>query len=101
MIVQWYAMSTCHQKWVTLFRDGAVFVAGGGILSVMYIALFHKLGYISASAVNMMPVIWITTLLATVVEALPVYHTLDDNLTVPVVAATVGQFLMYGLRCLK
>ena len=65
---------------------------------MMYIALFHKLGYIVASADSMMPVIWVTSLLATVVEALPVYQIMDDNLTVPVVTATVGQFLMHGLH---
>ena len=85
-------------KRVSLVRKLAPFVAGGGILSVMYIALFHKLGYISTSADSMMPVIWVTALLATVVEALPIHQTFDDNLTVPVAAATVGQLLLHGLR---
>lgn len=73
-------------------------VAGGGVLSVVYIALFHRLGYIADSAYSMMPVIWLTSFFATVVEALPVHHALDDNLTVPVAAATVGQLLMHGLH---
>lgn len=73
-------------------------VAGGGVLSVVYMALFHKLGYIANGAYSMMPVIWLTALCATVVEALPVHYTLDDNLTVPVAAAAVGQLLMHGLH---
>lgn len=46
----------------------------------------------------MMRVIWLTSLFATVVEALSVHQALDDNLTVPVAVATVGQLLMRGLH---
>lgn len=67
-------------------------------MSVIYIALFHKLGYIAASVDSVMPVIWVSSLLATVVEALPVHQTVDDNLTVPIAAATCGQLFMHGLR---
>lgn len=63
-----------------------------------YIALFHKLGYFAASAYSMMPVIWTTSLLATIVEALPIHQRLDDNLTVPLVSAAVGQLFMQGLH---
>ncbi|KAL3131034.1 hypothetical protein ABBQ38_000353 [Trebouxia sp. C0009 RCD-2024] len=71
---------------------------GGGLLSMTYIALFHKLGYFAASAYSMMPVIWTTSLLATIVEALPIHQRLDDNLTVPLVSAAVGQLFMQGLH---
>ena len=63
-----------------------------------YIALFHRLGYFEASAHSMMPVIWGTSCLATIVEALPIHRTLDDNLTVPLVSAAVGQLLMQCLH---
>ena len=101
MPVHWYAMLPAilnFLKWFWLVRNSALLIAGGVILSLMYIALFHKLGYIAASADSMMPVVWVTSLLATVVEALPVHQTIDDNLTVPLTAATVGQLLMHGLH---
>lgn len=75
-------------------------LAGGGALSMLYIALFHKFGYYQASAQNMMPIILITSLAATVVEALPIYETLDDNLTVPLTAAIIGQVLMQNMHIL-
>lgn len=78
-------------------NGGKSFVAGGGVLSMTYIALFHKLGYFAANARSMMPVIWATSFVATVIEALPIHQRLDDNLTVPLVSAAVGQLLM---RCL-
>lgn len=67
---------------------------------MLYIALFHKFGYYQASAQNMMPIILITSLAATVVEALPIYETLDDNLTVPLTAAIIGQVLMQNMHIL-
>lgn len=59
-----------------------------------YIELFHHFGYYKEDVHTMMPVIWSTSLACTVVEALPIYQKLDDNLTVSVTAAAVGQLLI-------
>ena len=62
-----------------------------------YIYLFGSLGYYQSSINSLLPVIWITSLVATLVEALPMYENLDDNLTVPLISAIVGQ-LLYMLQ---
>ncbi len=66
-------------------------------MSMGCIALFHNLGYFKSTAHSMMSNIWMTSLMATLVEALPIYGWLDDNLTVPITASIVGQLLMPAL----
>ncbi|KAL0028733.1 hypothetical protein WJX79_003020 [Trebouxia sp. C0005] len=70
---------------------------GGAVMSMVYIALFHSMGYFTNTMQNMLGVIWMTSLVATAVEALPVYGWLDDNLTVPATAAILGQMLQSTL----
>jgi len=67
--------------------------AGGAVMSMVYIALFHSMGYFTNTMQNMLGTIWMTSLVATAVEALPIYGWLDDNLTVPATAAILGQIL--------
>lgn len=63
-------------------------------MSMAYIALFHTMGYCRSTVQSMLAVIWTAAFAATVVEAMPIYGWLDDNLTVPVTAAVVGRLLM-------
>ena len=49
----------------------------------------------------MMPIVLVTSLAATSVEALPIHQTLDDNLTVPLTAAILGQMLMQNTHTLN
>ena len=63
-------------------------------MSVAYIALFHTIGYCRSTVQSMLTAIWTAAFVATFVEAMPIYRWLDDNLTVPVTAALVGQLLM-------
>ena len=71
--------------------------AGGGALSMLYIELFHKLGFYDATAQSIKSAVFVTSLAAAAVEALPMYHTLDDNLTVPLTAAAFGYLLLPGM----
>lgn len=68
--------------------------AGGAVASTIYIAAFDALGYFNIQTKSMLPVIWLTSLAATIVEGLPIYSHCDDNLTVPVVTAFAGNWLM-------
>ena len=63
-------------------------------MSMAYTALFHSLGYYEITMQRMMFSIWMTSLMATLVEALPIHGQLDDNVTVPIAAAAIGQLLM-------
>ena len=63
-------------------------------MSMAYIALFHVMGYIANPVQGMLGVVWVAAFVATTVEAMPIYGWLDDNLTVPVTAAVLGQLLM-------
>ncbi|KAL0047392.1 hypothetical protein WJX82_002228 [Trebouxia sp. C0006] len=56
-------------------------LTGGAVMSMVYIALFHSMGYFTNTMQNMLGTIWMTSLVATAVEALPIYGWLDDNLT--------------------
>ena len=52
------------------------------------------MGYFDISKKSTVPVIWLTALLATIVEGLPIYSFVDDNFTVPLAAAVFGQLLV-------
>ena len=70
--------------------------AGGSALALAFIAYFQSFGYFSVGeAVS--PVLAGCALAATAAESLPVSDTLDDNLTVPVVAAATGAVLLSTL----
>lgn len=68
--------------------------AGGAVVSTAYVTLFSSMGYFAISKKSTVPVIWLTALLATIVEGLPIYSFVDDNFTVPLAAAVFGQLLM-------
>ena len=63
-------------------------------MSMAYIALFYTMGFCRSTVQSMLTAIWTAAFAATIVEAMPIYRWLDDNLTVPVTAAVVGQLLM-------
>ena len=63
-------------------------------MSTAYITFFSSMGYFDISKKSTVPVIWLTALLATIVEGLPIYSFVDDNFTVPLAAAVFGQLLV-------
>jgi len=64
---------------------------------MLQVVLFHSIGYFPNTMQNMLGIIWMTSLVATAMEALPIYGWLDDNLTVPATAAILGQILQSTL----
>ena len=92
-----YALLYIHKSSLIDTQHRLMHAAGGAVMSMVYIALFHSMGYFTNTMQNMLGVIWMTSLVATAVEALPIYGWLDDNLTVPATAAILGQILQSTL----
>lgn len=67
-------------------------------MSTGFVALFTHLDYFPGSAQAMLPAILATSLVAAVVESLPVNQLVDDNFSVPAVAALMGHFMLHSLR---
>ena len=66
-------------------------------MSTAYIAFFSWIGYLKSNVQSMLPVIWTASVAATLVEGLPIYRYVDDNLTVPIAAALSGEVIMWLL----
>lgn len=64
--------------------------AGGLAMSLGLIALFCQFGYLECDWPVMIATVAAISLAATVVESLPVNQVVDDNLSVPGVAAFLG-----------
>ena len=56
--------------------------------------LFARLGYFTFDAAHALPTIAAIAAVATVVESLPINQQVDDNLSVPGIAALLGYYLL-------
>ena len=74
-------------------RDRSLVLAGGTAMALAFITFFAHMGYFHMRE-GMLPVVAASALAATVAESLPVSDVLDDNLTVPVVAASSAALLL-------
>ncbi|KAF8706318.1 hypothetical protein HU200_030577 [Digitaria exilis] len=75
--------------------SAAMFLAGF-IASVLYMCYFNMFGFIEKSW-TMVGAFVIISLVAAIVESLPISTRLDDNLTVPLASVLVGALLFYFL----
>lgn len=72
----------------------AMFIAGG-LMSLGFTALFSSMGYFECfSSAASVPPILAVCFIATVVESLPINQYLDDNLSVPAIAAALTTVLV-------
>lgn len=71
-------------------------LTGGFTFSLAFILLFSQLGYFDCELPGMVLAVGLISLVATAIESLPVNKVMDDNLTVPGVAAFMG-FMMLQL----
>lgn len=62
-------------------------------MAVGMIALFERLGHFECSLPAIAGSVAIIAAAATILESLPINEWLDDNLSVPVLAAVLGQYL--------
>lgn len=63
-------------------------------MGLAFMLLFAKLGYFSFDVVHALPVIAAIAAAATAVESLPINQRVDDNLSVPGVAALLGYYML-------
>ena len=63
-------------------------------MSIGFTALFCALGYYSCNLEQAATSIATIACLATVIESLPINHVVDDNISVPGVAALLGYALI-------
>lgn len=66
----------------------------GFSLSVLFIAYFHSLGYLSLSPSNCFCEVFIVSLSATLVESLPINQFVDDNISVPLTTFLMATLLL-------
>lgn len=59
-------------------------------MGLAYMLLFAKLGYFSLDVACSLPIIAAIAAAATAVESLPINQRVDDNLSVPGIAAVLG-----------
>ena len=67
-------------------------------MSLAFIALFNALGYFPYGVQTLLPTVLSTSLMACVVESLPINQTLDDNFSVPAITAVMGHFLLQAVQ---
>ncbi|KAK9804232.1 hypothetical protein WJX72_002567 [[Myrmecia] bisecta] len=67
---------------------------GGLAMSMGLIALFCSLGYFRCSMGEVFPSVAAISLVATLIESLPINQSVDDNLSVPGSAALMGYLLL-------
>jgi len=77
------------------YAGSAAMFVGGAAMSIGLVYAFCSLGFFQCLSLStMLPYIGIVCAAATVVESLPINQVLDDNLSVPLVAAGLGFLLM-------
>ena len=62
-------------------------------MSVAFLSYFHALGFFECSVKAMVGSLAIIAAISTAVESLPINNAIDDNISVPLVAATLGHFI--------
>ncbi len=67
---------------------------GGSALAVALLALLQAGGSLDFEWEGMLGVVALVMLSSTVLEALPVNHVIDDNISVPLLAAGLSQYLL-------
>lgn len=73
-----------------------VLAAGVG-MGVAFMLLFARLGYFSFDVGQALPAIAAISGVATVMESLPINQSVDDNLSVPGIAALLGYYFLQTL----
>lgn len=63
-------------------------------MATAYVIFFHALGYFQCDLPSTVAGIALISLVATVVESLPINQVVDDNLSVPAVAAVMGHLML-------
>ncbi|KAL3151728.1 hypothetical protein ABBQ38_012707 [Trebouxia sp. C0009 RCD-2024] len=71
---------------------------GGAVMSLAFIALYTALGYFPYGVQVLLPTVLSTSLVACAVESLPINQIVDDNFSVPVITAVMGQFLLQAVQ---
>ena len=66
-------------------------------MGLAYILLFARLGYFSFDVGEALPAIAGVAAVATVTESLPINQSVDDNLSVPGIAALLGYYLLRAI----
>ena len=66
-------------------------------MAFAYMMLFAKLGYFHCNASRTLPIVAAICAAATITESLPINQTVDDNLSVPGIAAVLGFFALHGI----
>ena len=69
---------------------------GGSALAVALLALLQASGSLDFEWGGMLGVVALVMLCSTVLEALPVNNLIDDNISVPLLAAGLSQYLLNG-----
>ncbi|GJM88206.1 hypothetical protein PR202_ga04239 [Eleusine coracana subsp. coracana] len=68
----------------------------GFLASVLHMCYFHRFGFVEKSWA-MVVAFGVISLVAAVVESLPISTRLDDNLTVPLASVLVGSLVFYSI----
>ena len=71
--------------------------AGSLGTATAYMALFAQLGFVAPDVRSAVPTMAAISAAATIAESLPVNQWVDDNLSVPAVAAVLGHLLLHGV----
>lgn len=75
--------------------DTAILGAGGTGCAYALIAVFCSLGYIPCPPTRLLGTVCLAAAAATCTEALPISQKLDDNISVPGVAALTATLLLH------
>ena len=80
-----------HAKWR---QWCSALFAGGYGLAMLFVLAFHALGYFNVDVPSTAAAVALIALAATAVESLPINQSIDDNLSVPGIAALVSHFML-------
>lgn len=69
-------------------------LAGSLIMASALLLFFGRLGFVTVDLNHSLPIMAAIATVATIVESLPINQVIDDNMSVPVVAAVLGCFFL-------